>query len=491
VTKWDTCSFLEHASRVYKCAVDDPREKPSLADDPNFLASLSELDRGVTADDVAARPAAPVSATSTHRGATAHASITRPVAHHPTVAQASAEPPRVVRKLPLPPSIVSPFDAVTLANPPAPERVATPPEAARRPLKALIPPETVNETRRERKPESAAASPPPIERPAADETPTYEDFYGFDEKPFSLSTDPRFFFHSTPHDAVSQQLLTSVRKREGLVVLTGEFGSGKTTLCRTVIEELDRRTLTSLVTDPFVSGEALLKTILVDFGVASREELARGNATCHELSTTLLSFVESLTTLQASAVVMIDEAQNLPADALEQVRILAEAGEASTLLQVILVGQPSLTALLRGPEYGSLQQRVTVRSALLPVPVDELDDYLIFRMAVAGSGARVQFDQPAIERIYRLSKGLPRVVNLIADRALALGAELCSGVIDASLIDAAAEDLDLGGPKSIGQRLGSSAATIAVLALLALLGAGLAALVFRDTFARALALWRP
>ena len=382
--------------------------------------------------------------------------------------------------------MVSPFDALSLAKPSAAETGAGSTETVRRPLKDLIPPETVQEARHARKPESVAA----IEPPAADQTPTSEDFYGFDEKPFSLSTDPRFFFHSTPHDAVSQQLLTAVRKREGLVVLTGEIGSGKTTLCRTVIEQLDRRTLTSLVTDPFVSGEDLLKTILVDFGVASRQELARGDATCHELSTALLSFVESLAPLQASAIVIIDEAQDLPADVLEQVRILAEAGEASTLLQVILVGQPSLTTLLRRPEYASLQQRVTVRSTLLPLPLDELDDYVIYRMAVAGSGPRVQFDQPAIERIYGLSKGLPRVVNLIADRALARGAELSSGVIDASLIDAAAEDLDLGEPKSIGRRLASNAATVAALALFALLGAGLAALVFRETFTRALALWR-
>jgi type II secretory pathway predicted ATPase ExeA len=458
--------------------VDDPREKPSRADDPNFLASLSELDRGLTTEGVPVRPAAPASEISTHRGPVAHASINRPVAHPPTVAAASAEPPRVSRRVPLPPSIVSPFDAVTVANPLAPKRVATPPQAARRPLKDLFPPES-------------AVSPPAIEPPAADETATYEDFYGFQEKPFSLSTDPRFFFHSTPHDAVSQQLLTSVRKRVGLVVVTGEIGSGKTTLCRTLIEQLDRRTLTSFVTEPFVSGDDLLKTILADFGVASRDELARGDATCHELSTTLLSFVESLAPLQASAVVMIDGAQNLTADVLEQVRILSEAGEASTLLQVILVGQPSLTALMQRPENGSLQQRVTVRSTLLPLPLGELDDYLIYRMTVAGTDPRVQFDQPAIERMYRLSKGSPRLVNLIADRALARGAELSSGVIDASLIDAAAEDLDLGEPESIGQRLGSSAATIAALALIGLLGAGLAALVFRDTFARALAFLRP
>ena len=471
---------------VYKCAVADPGEKPSLADDPNFLASLSELDRGLLGGESAAAPPPPVSERTAQPTSTAHAPIARPPAHkaHQPVPD-PAHPPTAPRRAPLPPSIISPFDAL-MPPPPAPaNRAATGPNAGGpRPLRDLLPPEPVKETALQ------SSSPPPSPSSAVHEPQSYEAFYGFHEKPFSLSTDPRFFFHSTPHDAVSQQLLTSVRKREGLAVLTGEIGSGKTTLCRTVIEQLDRRTLTSLISEPFVSGEDLLRTILVDFGVASRDELARGNATRHELSATLLSFIESLAPLQASAIVFIDEAQNLPPDVVEQVRILAEAGEASTLLQVILVGQPSLTALLRRRENQSLQQRVTVRTRLSPLPLDELDGYLMHRMAVAGSGPRLQFDQPAIERMHRLSKGLPRVVNLIADRALARAAEMSSGVIDAALIDAAAEDLDLGEPKTMARRLASNAATIAALALLALAGAALAALVFRDTFTRALALWR-
>ncbi len=479
---------------MYKCSVDDPCEKPPLADDPNFLASLSELDRGLSDDAAAAPHAAPAAESASRQAPTAHAPNPRPPAQARPMAPEPPQPAAAVRRVPLPPSIISPFDALT-TPPPVSDRQPTSGDASRRPLMDLFPPEPVKATRKARKPELTLAAtrpspaptspPPPVHDP-----PSYEAFYGFHEKPFSLSTDPRFFFHSTPHDSVSQQLLTSIRKREGLVVLTGEIGTGKTTLCRTVIEQLDRRTLTSLVTEPFVSGEDLLKTILVDFGVASRDELARGDATRHELSTTLLSFIESLAPLQASAIVFIDEAQNLPPDVLEQVRILAEAGEASTLLQVILVGQPSLTGLLRRRENGSLQQRVTVRATLLPLPLDELDGYLMHRMAVAGSGPRVQFDQPAIERMHRLSHGLPRVVNLIADRALARAAEMSSGVIDAALIDAAAEDLDLGEPASIARQLASSAAAIAALALLALAGAGLAALVFRDTFTRALALWR-
>lgn len=332
---------------------------------------------------------------------------------------------------------------------------------------------------------SASPSLPPIEPPSA-----YETFYGFVENPFSLSTDPRFFFHSTPHDSVSQQLLTAMRKREGLVVITGDIGAGKTTLCRTVIEQLDRRTLTSLIADPFMTGEDLLKTILVDFGVMSRQELAKGRATRHELSTTLLSFVESLAPLEATAIVIIDEAQNLPPDVLEQVRILSEAGETSSLLQVVLVGQPSLTPLLRRKEYKALQQRITVRSTLGPLPFDEIDDYVTHRIAVAGPGARVRFDSAAIDRIHQLSRGLPRVVNLLCDRALSRGFEASAAMIDATLVEAAAEDLDLGEPRSRAGDLAANAVTLITLALCLLLGAAVAARLFHDAFARVLAQFR-
>src|SRR5262249_8579031 len=160
----------------------------------------------------------------------------------------------------------------------------------------------------------------------------------------------------------------------------------------TVFEQLDRRTLTSLVDDPFISGEELLKTVLADFGVMSRDELAHGPfATRHELSTTLQAFVESLAPLQASAVVIIDEPQNLPHDVIEQVGILSESAEASSRLQVVLVGQASLTALLRRSEYKRLQQRVTVRAALGPLPPEEIGQYVVHRLGVAGDAPQVEF----------------------------------------------------------------------------------------------------
>ena len=498
---------------MYKGAVDDPRENRPLADDPSFLASLTELDRGLDGEDFDAgeRPSAQ----------TPRASIPRPTAAPPGARAVPQPPPNLAPKrprpssprVPLPPSIISPFDALAMTEPQADARPLPEPPGSdraalssadaesglRRRLIDLFPPiapgdeGTLPATAsaaadfdpRPRSPLEGRLSHPPAQPPP--DVAAYEIFYGFDEKPFALSPDPRFFYHSTPHDAVSQQLLTATRKREGLVVLTGEIGTGKTTLCRTVIEQLDRRTLTSFVSDPFVTGEDLLKTILADFGVASRAELSRGSATRHELSTTLISFVESLASLQASAIVIIDEAQNLPPDVIEQVRILTEAGEASSLLQVVLVGQPELNTLLRRREHKALQQRVTVRCTLLPLPANEIDGYVMHRLAVAGSGPRVEFDLPALERIFRLSMGVPRLVNLLCERALTRGCEASASVIDASFIEAAAEDLDVGEPRSIARNVASGVAKAVALALCTLAGAGLAAWVFHDAFTRALA----
>jgi general secretion pathway protein A len=156
---------------------------------------------------------------------------------------------------------------------------------------------------------------------------TYEPFYGLREKPFSLSADPRFLYKSPAHAPAFDALLMGIRRREGLIVLTGEIGTGKTTLCRSVLQHLDRRTFAAFVPDPFVSREDLLKTLLVDFGVISISDLTRGRfngASRSELSYPLYEFLDSLMPLQAFAVLVIDETQNLSLPLLEEIRILSE-----------------------------------------------------------------------------------------------------------------------------------------------------------------------
>jgi general secretion pathway protein A len=331
--------------------------------------------------------------------------------------------------------------------------------------------------------------PPPAPAPPVVESRPYQTFYGLTDPPFSLSTDPKFLYHSTAHDRTAQALLTSIGKREGVVVITGPFGIGKTSLCRAVIEELDRHTLTSFLVDPFLSVDDLLETLLIDFGVLSRDDLARGShPSTHELRVTLQSFLASLASLQASAVVLIDEAQNLPAPVLEELRTLADIGGAQRLLHVVLVGDPDLLLLLKRRDLRPLNEHVAVRSVLGPLAADELLGYVMHRLTVSG-GSRVGFDVAALARIHELSAGVPRAVNLLCDRAMARGYEASAKVIDVALVDAAATDLEMSVPV-----VEASPALRLVLAgvafvLLMLVGAAGAMWVFRDDVQRVVAQW--
>lgn len=362
----------------------------------------------------------------------------------------------------------------------------------RRPLLDLFPSErrqgTVSE--RPRPSAKARAAAPVAPAPAAPRAERRrEGANRASDTAFALSADPRFFYHSTPHDNACQQFLTAIRRHEGLVVLIGAFGAGKTILCRTVFEQLDRRTLTSFIIDPFVTGEDLLKQILADFGVLSHKELARDSlATRRELSTTLLAFVESLAPLDASAVVIVDEAQNLPPDAFDQVRMLCEAAETSARLQVVLVGQPALGERLRRPENKSLHVRVAVRCSLDPLPENEVADYIAHRIGVAGTNSGMTFDNAAIARIFGLSQGVPRMVNLVCERALARAHEASTTVISESLVDLAAVDLDMRVERPVDDA-GPSLTGIAALVLSVLAGAAAAARLFRDAVARVFQQW--
>jgi type II secretory pathway predicted ATPase ExeA/cell division septation protein DedD len=274
---------------------------------------------------------------------------------------------------------------------------------------------------------------------------TYESFYGLREKPFSLSADPRFLFKSPAHAPAFDSLLAGIRRREGLIVLTGEIGTGKTTLCRAVLQHLDRRTFSAFVPDPFVSREDLLKTLLVDFGVISIGDLTRGRfngASRSELSYPLYEFLDSLVPLQAFAVLVIDETQNLSLPLLEEIRILSELERREKLLQVVLVGQPELRANLTLPEMRQVDQRVSVRCELTALDVEGVAGYITHRLMVAGPGERlVEFSRAAIEAVYEGSGGVPRVINRLCDRALERAHAAQSRHIEAPFVWDAINDL--------------------------------------------------
>jgi type II secretory pathway predicted ATPase ExeA len=276
---------------------------------------------------------------------------------------------------------------------------------------------------------------------------TYEPYYGLKEKAFSLSADPRFLFRSTEHAPAFDELLNGIRRREGLITLTGEIGTGKTTLIRSVLQHLDRRTFSAFVPDPFVSREDLLKMLLVDFGVVSIADLKRGSlsgASRPDLSYPLYEFLDSLVPLQAFAVLIIDEAQNLPLPLLEEIRILSDLEGREKLLQVVLVGQPELRAHLKLPEMRQVAQRVSVRCELTPLGHEGVAGYIDHRLRIAGDAdSRAEFSSAAIEAVYEASKGTPRLINLICDRALHRGFSARVEKIEPQFIWDAITDLGL------------------------------------------------
>jgi type II secretory pathway predicted ATPase ExeA len=282
---------------------------------------------------------------------------------------------------------------------------------------------------------SAAASLPP-----SDDALTYEPFFGLNEKPFSLDADPRFIYDSPTHDAARKNLVAGIRRREGLLVLTGEIGTGKTTLCGTVLRDLGRATYSSLVPDPFAAREDLLKMLLIDFGILSIQELTSGrlrNASRTELGYLLSEFLNSLGS-DAFAVAIIDEAQNLSLPLIEETRILFDTFGSRGRLQIVFVGQPELHAKLKLPEMRQVDQRVCGYHRLTPLAADSVAGYITHRLTVAGLGPnRVLFSPAVVDALHRRTGGVPRLINRVCDRALHLAAEQQAGAVTPEILDTA------------------------------------------------------
>lgn len=281
--------------------------------------------------------------------------------------------------------------------------------------------------------------------------PHYEEFYGFAQSPFTLAPDPRFLYPSPSHEDAIRQLLQTIKRHEGVAVLSGDIGTGKTTVCRTVLEQLDMKLFTSLVLNPFLSAEELLREILLDFGVVSREAVRTGrilNATRHDLTATLHEFLTSLVPIGASGVLIIDEAQHLSPQVLEEIRVLSNLETSrGKLLQIVLVGQLNLLDLLKQPELKELDQRIALRTVLSPLGRLDLEAYVVHRLSVAGEMGQVAFDDRALDAVLNASGGVPRLINLICDRALMIGAQSDARVITTQMIHGAIISLGLPSPR--------------------------------------------
>ncbi len=268
----------------------------------------------------------------------------------------------------------------------------------------------------------------------------YEDFYSLVEPPFSLTPDPKYFYRSESHDRAFELLQYAIQRREGFMVVYGDIGTGKTTLCRAVLDNIGKNVCTALLLNPFLSELDLLKGILYDFGIPvpaghSKQDLIS------ELNTFLISVLEK----NGRAVMLLDEAQNIPMATLEQIRIISNLEtNKEKLLQIVMVGQLELVDVLSKPELRQLHQRISIKCELSPLSLDEATQYIRHRLAIAGGGqSRVIFTTDGMKEIYRYSAGIPRLINLIADRSLLAGMVLSTTRLDRRVVSEAVDNLQL------------------------------------------------
>ncbi len=261
----------------------------------------------------------------------------------------------------------------------------------------------------------------------------YEKFYNLRENPFNVTADPAFFFSSARHTEALSHLVYGIKERKGIIVVTGEIGTGKTTLCRAILNTLDQNTKTAIILNPSFSEIQLLQIILDDFDIKTE---ARNKLT---LVKALNKFLLEESGKGNNVVIIIDEAQNLKVSQLEQIRLLSNLEtEKAKLLQIILVGQPELIDKLKLPSLRQLYQRVSVRYHLLPLEKTDLDSYVQHRLTVASSNGKskhkAHFTPKALETIYTHSQGTPRLINILCDRALLAGFVSGTFTIDEAII---------------------------------------------------------
>ncbi len=265
----------------------------------------------------------------------------------------------------------------------------------------------------------------------------YEQFYGFHESPFNITPDPRFLFLSRRHREALDHLLYGLQERKGFIQITGEVGAGKTTLCRALLEQLGPAYKTALVLNPFLTCEQLLWLILVELGLSPESQDRMSNLQL------LNHFLLEQLTRGNDVVLLIDEAQDLDSELLEQVRLLSNLEtDQRKLLQIVLIGQPELRTLLDRKELRQLRQRITVRYHIAPLSRSETDAYIQHRLHVAGANSRPSFQRGAIRKIHRYAGGIPRLINAVCDKTLLCGYVMGTDQLTAGHVRRAIRELE-------------------------------------------------
>ncbi len=253
----------------------------------------------------------------------------------------------------------------------------------------------------------------------------YYKFYGFKEPPFNITPNSRFFFSSEKHAEALNTLIYAIEERKGFVVITGEIGSGKTTICRTLLNQLDNHTETALITNTHLTAKDLLYTILEDLEIPYKPGAKA------KLLFSLNEYLIDQLRADKNVVLIIDEAQNLAPTVLEEIRMLSNLEtESEKLIQIILIGQPELKKKLALPRLEQLRQRISVYYHLDPLSYAETVEYILHRLKVASGTDNEFFTPEALKLIYEFSQGIPRLINQICDSALLTGFADDKKVID-------------------------------------------------------------
>lgn len=265
----------------------------------------------------------------------------------------------------------------------------------------------------------------------------YLDYYGLSEPPFDITPNPRFLFFSPKHREAFNHLLYGIRERKGFVQLTGEVGAGKTTVCRAMLDQLGNQFETALILNPVFDADQLMKAIAMEFGLAVKG--------LDRLDTLALinEFLLKQAEQQRDAVLIIDEAQDLSNALLEQVRLLSNLEtDDRKLLQIVLMGQTELRDRLDAFDLRQLRQRITVRYHLRPLTRSEVAQYIHHRLQLSGAQGAPYFTGAALWRVYRYSRGIPRLVNAVCDKCLLAGYVHESDRIDFRIAGLAIRELE-------------------------------------------------
>jgi general secretion pathway protein A len=267
----------------------------------------------------------------------------------------------------------------------------------------------------------------------------YKEYYRFSEEPFGLNPDPKFLYLAMSHFKALNSMISSIKERKGLITITGEVGVGKTILIHAFLKGLSKNIKTAFIFNPRFDFKSLLKNILLDLEMP----IDKNEESVPFLVEKFKEYLQARASRDEMVVIIIDEAQGLEDEVLREIDRLSRLGASrGRVLQVLLVGQPELEAKLNSEKFRFLKEKIAVHSQISPLSREECRGYIKHRLKLVGRDASEVFTSEAIKRVWQFAKGIPRVMNLICDRALLIGYSNTSPMIDSKIVDQAIKDYD-------------------------------------------------